>query len=90
MALSKSQEATAAADLENWNTERDMRLQKKKENNRSEESVVIDTLAADASDKAAWGRVLKMVAASETPVAGKSDTQRMHSLFIQLKNEPVQ
>jgi hypothetical protein len=73
-------------DLSDWNNQRNIRLNKKKENNRTSQAVVIETLASEQSDKAAWARVLKMININDSPAAGKADVSRMSKIFIQLKS----
>ncbi len=89
VALSQKLKQTASEELKKWTDTRDMRLNKKKEINRTSEAVVKETLAAAATDKANWGRVLKLVNVTDSAPAGQSDTERMQKLFIQLKNEPL-
>jgi len=89
--LAKDQLSTAQKDLNEWHKQRSDRLSKKKDINRSAETVVKQGLAADCKDKAAWGRVLKLVDAADAAAAsaGKSDIARMQKILIQLKNEPL-
>jgi hypothetical protein len=90
-AKAKDQLSTAQKDLNEWHKQRSDRLSKKKDINRSAETVVKQGLAADCKDKAAWGRVLKLVDAADAAAAsaGKSDIARMQNILIQLKNEPL-
>lgn len=80
----------ANADIENFNAQRDIRLNAKKEVNRSEEQVFLEQQESEL-DGNTWDRVTKLV---ETGVddneMNKSDVSRMRKLFIQLKNEPLE
>jgi len=90
-AKAKDQLSTAQKDLNEWHKQRSDRLSKKKDINRSAETVVKQGLAADCKDRA-WGRVLKLVDAADAAAAasaGKSDIARMQNILIQLKNEPL-
>ena len=53
--------AQAQTDLENWNTQRDIRLQAKKETNRSEEQGVLETLESEVEMLKTWDRVGKLI-----------------------------
>ena len=81
----------AANDLNEWNSQRDMRLASKKDSNRTAEQVFLETLESDIDGVNTWDRVTKLVEASQDVVANdeKADTSRMRKLFIQLKNEPI-
>merc|ERR1719502_355478 len=81
----------AANDLNEWNSQRDMRLASKKDSNRTAEQVFLETLESDIDGVNTWDRVTKLVEASQDAVANdeKADTSRMRKLFIQLKNEPI-
>ena len=89
IALVESTKTAAADELANWRKQRDVTLKARRENNRTEESVVKDSLNVNEEEKAAWGRVLKLVDVATADAADKADTMRMHSLFIQLKNDPI-
>jgi len=82
--------AKAAEDLANWNKQREVRLNAKKESNRTEEQVLIESLESE-SDPACntWERVLKLVdATAESSDSKKADMSRMRKLLFQLKNDP--
>ena len=81
----------AANDLNEWNSQRDMRLASKKDSNRTAEQVFLETLESDIDGVNTWDRVTKLIEASQDSVANdeKTDTSRMRKLFIQLKNEPI-
>jgi hypothetical protein len=87
--LASKLKSDAEEALSNWRKERDLRLKAKAESNRSEESVITEGLVVDKDQKAGWDRVLKLVDVTATDAQGKSDTSKMHTLFIQLKNEPI-
>lgn len=81
----ESEEAKA-----NWNTQREIRLKAKKETNRSEEQVLQEQLLSEVDNLKTWERVSKLIDAGEGVDTKGSDTGRMHKLFIQLKNEPLE
>lgn len=87
----KEARAQAADDHATWINQRDIRLNAKKESNRSEEQEKLESVESEAENLQTWDRVAKLidsgVEASELTTA--SDTSRMHKLFIQLKNEPL-
>ncbi len=86
----KAGRAKAQSDLSNWTTQRDIRLNAKKESNRSEENVVVEALESESVNLKTWDRVSKLIDAGETVDTKGSDTGRMRKLFIQLKNEPLE
>lgn len=82
------QEKEANKELEQWNAQRDIKLKAKKESNRSAEGLTKEKIEAEAHpEKNPWERVLSMVDAKDQ--VGGTEVTRMHSLFIQLKNDPL-
>ena len=82
---------TAADELGNWNAQRDVRLNAKKDKNRSEEQVLLETLESEIDGGSTWDRVTKLIdSTAEAADSGKVDVVRMRKLFIQLKNEPLE
>jgi hypothetical protein len=67
-------------------------LKAKKEQNRSEEQVFLETLEVDADGGNTWERVTKLIDANagDSGDSDKADTARMRKLFIQLKSEPLE
>lgn len=84
--------ATAAQDLATWQSQREVRLNAKKEVNRAEEQVLLEQHESDLDAANVWDRVSKLIEASvDAPDdPSKSDVSRMRKLFIQLKNEPLE
>lgn len=82
----------AAEDHEIWVTQREIRLTAKKESNRSEEQIFLETLESEAELLKTWDRVSKLIdgGVEASELKKGSDTARMHKLFIQLKNEPLE
>jgi len=88
--VEKSYRVKAGEELSQWGLQRTTRLNAKKEKNRSEEQVLLESLESEVEGSNTWERVTKMVdLATESTDAKKSDNTRMKKLFIQLKNEPV-
>lgn len=88
----KSTRNKANEEISNWRQQREIRLNAKKEKNRSEEQVLLETLESEVEVLKVWERVTKLIDSSES-VPGElkgSDTSRMRKLFIQLKNEPLE
>lgn len=85
----KEARAKAQEELGSWKQQKEIRLQAKKEKNRNEQAVVVETTNSEALNLKVWDRVGKLVDANETERKG-SDTDRMRKLFIQLKNEPLE
>jgi hypothetical protein len=86
----RNTKSKAAEDLANWTAQRNVRLSAKKEKNRSEEQVLLESLESEVEGGNAWERVTKLIDISAEAVeAKKSDVSRMRKLFIQLKNEPL-
>lgn len=81
------------SDLSNWNAQRSVRLAAKKDKNRSEEQVLLESIEYELESGNTWERVTKMIDNEPTPSSSAdsavSDTGRMRKLFIQLKNEPL-
>lgn len=78
--------------MSNWKQQREIRLTAKKDSNRSEEQVLLETLESETEVLKVWERVMKLIDSNEV-VASElkgSDTTRMRKLFIQLKNEPLE
>lgn len=88
--LQKKVRSDADEELKTWNTQRDMRLKAKVENNRTEEQVLVEQTKSEAESMKTWDRVTKLIAADEGVEAKGADTTRMRKLFIQLKNEPLE
>jgi hypothetical protein len=84
--------ASAAQDIENWKNQRDVRLNAKKEVNRSEEQVLLEQQESDLDAGNVWDRVTKLIESSvdQPDDPNKADVSRMRKLFIQLKNEPLE
>jgi len=80
----------AEEERANWTTQRDIRLKAKKESNRNEELVVKEQLESEVDNTKVWDRVSKLIDVGEGVELKGSDTTRMHKLFIQLKNEPLE
>lgn len=88
----KSTRNKANEEISNWRQQREIRLNAKKEKNRSEEQVLLETLESEVEVLKVWERVTKLIDSSES-VPGElkgSDTSCMRKLFIQLKNEPLE
>ena len=83
--------STAATDLLNWNSQRDVRLASKKDSNRTAEQVFLETIESDIDGVNTWDRVIKLIETSQDAVAvdERVDISRMRKLFIHLKNEPI-
>jgi len=81
----------AADDLASWNSQRDIRLSAKKNANRQEEQVLLETLESEVDGANVWERVTKLIDANQDAAveSKKADTGRMRKLFIQLKNGPA-
>jgi hypothetical protein len=86
----KAVRAASEEDKNNWNAQREVKLKAKKDSNRSEEAVLKEQLESEADNLKTWERVSKLIDAGETADSKGSDTARMHKLFIQLKNEPLE
>ena len=80
----------AAADLADWNTQRQVRLNANKDKNRSEEQVLLEKVEYELEGGNTWERVTKLIDNDVDADSEKSDTTRMRKLFIQLKNEPLE
>jgi len=83
---------TASQEMANWNSQREVRLTSKKDSNRSQEQVYLESLESDSDSNNVWERVTKLIDANMDVSAdsSKADTSRMRKLFIQLKNEPLE
>lgn len=93
MEFEKEQAVRKLADEEksNWVSQRDMKMKSKMENNRSEEVLFKEQLQSEAENLKTWERVSKLIDAGEgVDMKEGYDTSRMHKLFIQLKNEPLE
>mmetsp|Transcript_24835 Transcript_24835/g.22550 ORF Transcript_24835/g.22550 Transcript_24835/m.22550 type:complete len:154 (+) Transcript_24835:40-501(+) len=87
--IEKTTRAKAHDDLQNWTAQRDVRLNAKKESNRSEEQVLLESIQSEEEVGNAWERVTKLIDISAEADTKKSDVSRMKKLLIQLKNEPI-
>lgn len=61
----KAARAQAQADLENWNQQREIRLNAKAESNRAEQRIVVDGIASESENLKTWDRVSKLIDAGE-------------------------
>ena len=88
----KKARTAAKTDLEDWKKQREIQLTKKKEMNRSTESVFVEQIESALTSKNTWERVTKLVDITQADAKDglKSDVGRMRSLFVQLKNEPIE
>jgi len=90
VAAAKVEEA-AKKELDDWKKQREIRLEKKKETNRSTEKVFVEQIESALVSKNTWERVTKLVDISQDAAdSEKSDVGKMRSLFVQLKNKPVE
>jgi len=79
-------------ELASWNQQRDIRLKAKKEKNRSEEQVFLESLESEADGSNTWERVTKLVdtKTGESADTHKADVTRMKKILIQLKSDPLE
>ena len=85
--------AVAMEEMSNWNSQREIRLASKKDSNRTQEQVFLETIESDIDGVNTWERVTKLIDASMeagTTDTSKADVTRMRKLFIQLKNDPLE
>ena len=87
--LTEEMKAAAQKELDAWNKERDIRLKKKAENNTEVEKVFVETTESELSLPNPWERITKLIDIALDQNDAKSDTGRMISIFIGMKNEPV-
>ena len=79
----------ATEDLASWSKQREVRLNAKKDKNRIEEQVLVESFQSEGQIGSVWDRVTKLIDVNaETIDSKKSDVARLKKLFIQLKNEP--
>jgi hypothetical protein len=86
----KSSRQAASEELGSWKTQRDVRMNAKKDKNRTEEQVLLETFESETEMLKIWDRVSKLIDTTEAGDSKGSDTSRMRKLFIQLKNEPLE
>mmetsp|Transcript_24953 Transcript_24953/g.18846 ORF Transcript_24953/g.18846 Transcript_24953/m.18846 type:complete len:166 (+) Transcript_24953:56-553(+) len=87
----KAAREKAQEELANWKSQREVRLSAKKDKNRAEEAVTVETLDSEAGNFKPWDRVPKLIDSNEVaPSEGTKDVSRMRKLFIHLKNEPLE
>ena len=89
--MERSVRASAAEDMAKWTQQREIRLKAKKDSNRSEEQVLLETLESEADPAAnTWERITKLIPSdADTLDTKKQDVKKMRSLFIQLKTDPL-
>jgi hypothetical protein len=87
----KKARAKASEELSNLSAQREIKLNAKKDKNRTEESIYKEAINNDIASSHLWDRVTKLIdaAGGETADARKADIGRMRKLFIQLKSEPI-
>lgn len=88
--MEKQFKSSASDDMANWNQQREIRLNAKKDKNRTEEQVLLESFESDADGGNTWERITKMIDMSADADNKKSDVGRMKKIFIQLKNEPLE
>jgi hypothetical protein len=86
----KAVRAKAQEEMASWKNQKGIRLTAKKDKNRNEQGILVETLASEAQMLKVWDRVGKLIDASENLERKGSDVSRMRKLFIQLKNEPLE
>lgn len=87
--MERAVRAAAAEDMAKWTQQREIRLKAKKEANRTEEQVFLESLRADPTGNV-WEQVVKLIPGdSDADVKKSTNTGKMKSLFIQLKSDPV-
>jgi hypothetical protein len=87
--MERTVRAAAAEDMAKWTQQREIRLKAKKEANRTEEQVFLESLRADPTGNL-WEQVVKLIPGdSDADVKKSTNTGKMKSLFIQLKSDPV-
>jgi hypothetical protein len=82
--------ATAQADLEAFNAEKNTAREANQSKNRNEEQVLLEQLEADLDSDNPWERVVNLVDIEARDNDDKSDVSRMRQIFIQLKTEPLE
>lgn len=90
LAHDEAAKAKAAADLADWHSQRQVKLNANKDKNRSEEQVLLEKVEYELEGGNCWERVTKLIDNDADADSEKSDTSRMRKLFIQLKNEPLE
>lgn len=86
----KTARSKANEEMDQWKTQREIRLNAKKDTNRTEEQVLVERLSSESDNLKTWDRVSKLIEAGENAEVKGSDISRMRKLFIQLKNEPLE
>jgi hypothetical protein len=86
----KAVRVKATEELSNWKSQREIRLNAKKDVNRIEEQDLLEGLESEVDGINTWDRVMKLVTANSEIESGCTDTSRMRNLFIQLKNESLE
>lgn len=86
----KAARAKAQEELAAWKNQKEIRFNAKKDKNRSEQQVFVETVESEAENLKVWDRVGKLVDANDSGDRKGSDTTRMRKLFIHLKNEPLE
>lgn len=89
--MERTVRASAAEDMAKWTQQREVRLKAKKESNRSEEQLLLETLESEADPAGnSWERISKLIPNdADGEVNKKADLKRMRSLLIELKRDPV-
>ena len=90
LAFDAAAKEKAAAELADWHTQRQVKLNANKDKNRSEEQVLLEKVEYELESGNTWERVTKLIDNDADADSDKSDTGRMRKLFIQLKNEPLE
>lgn len=88
--VERNVKSKASEDLSQWTTQRQVRLNAKKEKNRSEEQVLLESFESEVEGAKPWERVTKLIDLNlDVTETNKSDISRLKKLLIQLKNEPI-
>jgi len=80
--------ASARAELEKAETERQALREANMTKNRSEEQLLMEQIEADLEAENPWARIIKLVDLQTEHSESSNDVSRMRQIFIQLKNEP--
>ncbi|CAM9534315.1 unnamed protein product [Chrysoparadoxa australica] len=79
----------AKVDLETFTSERANQRETRQTSNRNAEQVFLEQLEADLESENPWERIVSLVDTQADQTEPFQDTQRMRTVFIQLKNDPI-
>ena len=87
--LRNERQDKARRELQEWEERREAKTESTKESNRQAEQEQLDSREQDKESVNSWAHVVELIDTQVKSEEGATDVQRMRSVLIQLKNNPI-